>query len=326
MPRAKIWNLPILGMAAATGVPSMTHDQRNDSRELHQQLRNLKQNQIERFEALKKKFASYLSEASVGDISPYLSEPWFTHHDRLLRDFVPHPPLDFIRHPSILFTMFVPERFLTPGLSYLASRPDSSAMAALIEEDPIGTPILSAGHDGSYVTSSNSVHHLCHLRRFSQATGVALEDFRTVVEWGGGYGNLAKIFRRAQSQSATYIIIDMPVFNCLQWLYLASIFGEKEVQLLLHPDDRIIESRINLVPVWMAEDLMTRADLFISTWALNESSTQAQRAVVERNWYGAPHLLLGMHHGEELEQVALWQGARSEIIGEHMSGQRYIFR
>ena len=86
------------------------------------------------------------------------------------------------------------------------------------------------------------------------------------------------------------------------------------------------EGKLNIVPASLAPAVPDGADLFISTWALNESSSVAQRYVLERRWFGARHLLLGMHQGEWLEDRAVAGGAASEAIGAFMPGQRYILR
>jgi hypothetical protein len=61
-------------------------------------------------------------------------------------------------------------------------------------------------------------------------------------------------------------------------------------------------------------------------WALNESSRAAQDYVVERQWFGADRLLMGMHDGEPLIGRAISEGARWEPVGEFLPGQRYLFR
>lgn len=49
---------------------------------------------------------------------------------------------------------------------------------------------------------------------------------------------------------------------------------------------------INVVPVHLVESLDVRCDLFISTWALDESSLASQQLVASSKWFGATNLLL----------------------------------
>ena len=101
----------------------------------------------------------------------------------------------------------------------------------------------------------------------------------------------AKIYKRF-SKKITYIIIDIPIFTCLQWLYLSSIFGEKNVNLIKNISDNIENEKINLIPVVFIENYNLNGDLFISTWALSESNEYSQELVIKKNWFNAPHLLL----------------------------------
>ena len=83
---------------------------------------------------------------------------------------------------------------------------------------------------------------------------------------------------------------------------------------------------LNIVPIGLAAELAVQADVFISTWALNESADPAQRMVADGGWFGARHLLLGMHDGEWLLERAATGGARTEPVGDFVPGQNYAFR
>jgi hypothetical protein len=170
------------------------------------------------------------------------------------------------------------------------------------------------------------VHHLFHLQRFADATGVEPGALGVVVEWGAGYGNLAKLLRRLHGGPLTYVAIDTPLFACLQWLYLASILGLEAVHLAGEREDRVEPGKVTLVPVQRAGALDVDADLFISTWALNESPEPAQDLVVDRDWYDAQHLLLAMHDGVPLADRAVAAGARRIRVGEFLPGQNYVVR
>jgi len=65
------------------------------------------------------------------------------------------------------------------------------------------------------------------------------------------------------------------------------------VNLVRTPRDPILDRRINLVSLPFLDTLNTMSpDLFVSTFALSESSQYAQEFVVSRNWFNAKHLLL----------------------------------
>lgn len=96
--------------------------------------------------------------------------------------------------------------------------------------------------------------------------------------------------------------------------------------MLVDAEDRVVEGAINLVPIGRLDALPDRPDLFISTWALNESTPVAKQEVVRRGWLGAGHLLLGMHAGHPLERAATEDRAVSEPLGPFMPAQRHLFR
>ncbi len=122
-------------------------------------------------------------------------------------------------------------------------------------------------------------------------------------------------------------MIDTPTFSAVQWLYLASVLGEEKVVVHSSESTPIAEGRINILPVGLVDKLSGfPADLFISTWALNESTEEAQRHVVDRRWFGAGRLLLAMHKGDPFEKQAVAAGCREVPVGDFMPPQRYFIR
>jgi hypothetical protein len=279
----------------------------------------------ERFAALREQFAwRYEAALAVGDGG--LVEPeWHERNRALEADVLPAPPEDFLRHPSILYSMFMPERCVDHELPLLVER-FGDGLPELLAEDPVGRPPLIRGHDGSYDTSSNSVHQLFHLARFGDASGVDVPALDTVVEWGAGYGAFAKLLRRLHGGAPTYIAIDTPLFACIQWLYLASVLGPDAVHLMSERGEPVTPGKVTLVPSGLAAELDVQAHLFVSNWALNESVPAAQDLVRERAWYRADHLLLAMHDGAPLAGRAIADGARKVPVGDFLPGQRYLVR
>lgn len=102
--------------------------------------------------------------------------------------------------------------------------------------------------NSKYLTSHNTVHHLYHLAYYQEKTGIDFRKINTVVEWGGGYGNLAKIFKRLVKKDNTYVIFDVPLLSCIEWLYLATIFGKGKVNVLTTSKGKIQKGKFNLIP------------------------------------------------------------------------------
>jgi hypothetical protein len=281
------------------------------------------------FAALRDEFASTYNQIKQYDISAFINPEWESNNAALERLFVPVPRFDFLNIPLLKGNMFVDVggTWLEDQLSLLERKVPPAHLKKLLVEDLVGEPPL---RNTTYRTSHNSIHHLYHLFRFADETQCDFQKIQTVVEWGGGYGNLAKLFRRIEP--ATYCIIDTPLFSAVQWLYLSAILGAAAVNLLRHPEDSIQAEKVNLVPVCFVENLKVQADLFISTWALSESSKYSQDYVVSRRWFDANHLLLAYSSSNDafpdasrLGEIAAQAGAaRAEI--EFLSGNYYAFR
>lgn len=251
----------------------------------------------------------------------YIRMDWAERNAKLERDLLPVPPPGFLRHPAILYQMFVDEHVLPHELPFVRSRLTDNALLA---EDPVGAPPTVPLAGSAVRTSSNTVHQLYHLLRYEEATGRRVRDADTIVEWGGGFGSLMRLAVRMHGDDPTCVIVDTPIFSALQWLYLSAVLGEQRVVLHAAGPVRPISGRVNIVPIGLVSQMEVEADLFISTWALNESTRAAQRDVVARRWFGADSLLLAMHAGDPLTEVALSEGARAILVGTFMPGQQYL--
>ena len=165
--------------------------------------------------------------------------------------------------------------------------------------------------------------------RFSKRTGCDVGQVMSVIEWGGGYGNMAKIFRRLRPLPTTYIVIDTPRLSCVQLLYLATILGTENVHLVDGPHQEFAAGSINCLPLCFLNDLDLNTDLFISTWALSESSRYSQEHVSERAWFNAKDLLLAYQgsskvfpHADQVGKMAEASGAMIDQI-EFLPGNYY---
>lgn len=251
----------------------------------------------------------------------YLRADWAERNADLERDLLPVPAPDFLRHPAILYQMFVDEHVLPHELPFVRSQLRDDV---LLYEDAVGGPPTVALPPNGIQTSSNTVHQLYHLLRYEQETGRPLRNARTIVEWGGGFGSLMRLIFRMHGGSPTCVVIDTPIFSAVQWLYLSAVLGEEHVVLHDSGPVKLVDGRINLVPIGLVADMSVTADLFISNWALNESTQAAQDDVVSRQWFGADSLLLAMHGHHPLTEIARAWGARTVPLGSFMPGQQYL--
>ncbi|MFI5360469.1 MAG: hypothetical protein ACHQ49_00755 [Elusimicrobiota bacterium] len=271
------------------------------------------------FEALKGGFAARVAELDVPGSERYLALAWGSLSHALQRLLLPAPTFAFLQHPLFLFMMAggdVPTELANVRNGPFSGKPE------LLMEDAVGeVPGLVV----SCLSSVNQLHHLSDLSWLCGTTRCRLEKLGTIVEWGGGYGGMAKLLRRLRP-GVTYVLIDIPLIGCIQWLYLASIFGAEAVHQIRSGSDVIRPGRINLLPLPFLElHGGLRADLFVSTFALDESSAFARDFVVSRRWFSARHLLLAgddrLADAGGIMAAAARRGARLE--SGTRSGQSY---
>lgn len=264
----------------------------------------------------------------------FITSLWSEYNHDLGCQLLPRPPFSFLRNSLIAMTMFANARgnWLKTELSFLENIYTQTRLKDLLIEDYAGKPRLA---NLKYLTSHNTIHHLYHYTRFIDFSTPRAESIRTVVEWGGGYGNLAKLILRVIHRPVTYIIIDTSLFCCLQWIYLTTILGAELVNIITNPDDCAIEKhKINLLPLGLMDCYDFSADLFVSTWALSESSRHAQDYVRGKKWFEAKHLLLAYQDPEfcqrlpdtgRIGQLAFYDGATVFPI-DFVPGNYYAFK
>jgi hypothetical protein len=285
--------------------------------------------QEDAFYALRGLFSEVFERASAHGSATYTTEWWDDESARMEAAFLPEPPVDFLRNEALRWEMVATGPGL-PGyeLPSLERAYGPDRLLALLEEDLVGRQILNVA---KYHTCINSVHHAYHIHRFVEATGCDLGGVGAVVEWGGGFGNLAKMLLRWAETPLTYVLIDIPLMSAVQWLYLSCVLGPDRVTLLDDKDTPIEAGKVNILPVGLAEARPPEAELLISTWALSESSPDAQQFVVEHDWFGARRLLLGYQDSNEKFAAASNVGDIAQAHGatiypiEFMPGGYYAF-
>jgi len=290
----------------------------------------IKRDQVITFNALRNNFSDIYNKLKKYDIAQFTMPFWKNYNAKLENVFLPYPPFLFLKDPIIRSTMFVTRggKFLREELTFLEKKISKKKLKSLLQEDYVGDPLLS---NSTYLTSHNNIHNLYHLIRFLDKTKCSLNQIDTICEWGGGYGNLAKIFKRLKSTPSTYIIFDTPLFSCIQWLYLATILGKQSVNLLQNPEDTIHAEKINLISICFLDYHKISANLFISTWGLSDSSKHSQDYVITHEWFNSKHILLAYQDSnnnfpdaDRVGKFAANIGAVIEDI-EFLPGHHYAF-
>jgi hypothetical protein len=125
--------------------------------------------------------------------------------------------LNFLQFGFIQQMFFIHNRFfLILELIQLYKDKNWVIWKKIIKEDNIGNPVKFFLYPYS---SGNKIHQAYHLKKFTQLSEIHLNKFTNVIEFGGGYGNMAKMFFKI-NKNISYTIFDTMEVNLLQYYYL----------------------------------------------------------------------------------------------------------
>ena len=245
------------------------------------------------------------------------------------KDFSPKFPYSFLTNRVIRFTMFVYFcEYNQLQLNYLKGLLNIDDLRKLLVESYCGSPNTILTND--IITSGNTVHHAYHIMRYLEETKTSIHDIGSILEWGGGYGNMCKLWKRLNDK-LTYIIVDLSLFSCIQYVYLSSIFGKEEVNLINGSDDFVKEGKINIIPLCWIKTLVPEIDMFVSTWALSESTKEAFELIKKKKSFGADKFLIAHQCGGKdfPEATAVKKLVKGEYYHEeigHQPSNYYLFK
>lgn len=165
--------------------------------------------------------------AEVSSLPPADGETWWAAARRELRDHMLHDdPSRFLRWRVVQRTLVEREfSYINAELHSLRARD--------LREDALGAPAPFLRKPRS---SGNLIHHAYVIERFEQVVGRPIRDVGTVVEFGGGYGSLARLFRR-RGHTDRYHIHDFPELTALQRFYLSNVCGVEGFSFSSDPAD-----------------------------------------------------------------------------------------
>ncbi|MGA3286505.1 MAG: hypothetical protein ABSD46_03670 [Bacteroidota bacterium] len=249
---------------------------------------------------------------------------WSSKSSNIHSSFSIRIPLDFLWHPMIVRTMFAGTNS-KEKITAIVHEYGPRRARMLLREDIVGLPRIS---NWLWKTSDNRTDHAFHLASYHKLYGRNIFDVGTIIEWGGGYGNLARIIRRI-TPNITYIIIDLPELCALQYAYLYATDGTQEPHLL-DPDGNIIMGRTNILPVnaVLNRSVDLHCDAFISTWALTESPKEAQLFVLNNNFFDAERLLLAycLDSNNYLSEKVVEKGCTVHPVPFVFKGNEYALK
>lgn len=298
------------------------------NRNTQAQLAKEKYFQKKSYSSLSESFENNYLKIKKHKIDQFIVPLWNSYNKILEKQFLPYPPFNFLQSSLITKNMFATGggKWLRKDLAYLEGRFSYNELKNILTDDYVGQPLIVSS---KYLASRNGVYHLLHLAEYFEGNYCNLNNIRTIVEWGGGYGDMAKLLMKMTNRKLTYIMIDTPLISCLQWIYLSTIFGKKNVHLVKSPGDKIIKNKFNILPLSFANKASKiKSDLFISTYALSESSKFSQDYVQSKHWFNSKHILMAyrksdsvLPYSDRIGVLAKKEGAiikRADLIpGEH---------
>lgn len=202
-------------------------------------------------EELRTAFAELPPIAKPADIGD-----WDWHRYTLRKNIEKDNIERFLNWSTIQATMFVGDAPYIKG-EYGTIKDNGRLMSAL-EEDNFGSPLRLPW---LLQTSGNMVHQAYRVSRWELLTGKRIDQLKCIVEFGGGYGAMARLISRL-GFVGQYIIYDLPEFSLLQQYYLSNVGVEFEPRV-------VTELEFAAPP--------PEADLFIALNSIDESPEALQK-------------------------------------------------
>lgn len=285
-----------------------------------------------RIEELREAFRSLAAFDTSGTATA--ESAWSANSSRLRDQVLSEDPRQFLRWDVITETMFVSnEPFVDAELDGLRTSPKwKDRWEKAIVETPIGCPAPFYRHP---VSSGNLIHQAYHLFTFEKCTGRDVRSFDLVIEFGGGYGSMCRLFFN-QGFEGRYVLFDLPPFSALQQFFLRSLglpSGGRDTFLRESPAI-LCTHRMNDLRDILDATAPDRKTLFLATWSLSESPPDVRDAVLSLAAHFDSQLIAYQHtfHGiDNIDYFTKWKGAlesrmrfRELPIG-HLPGNAYLF-
>ena len=201
-------------------------------------------------------------EPTVGR-SPNAAD-WATATNRLRHLVLHADPRAFLRWDVIIERMAVRHSPITPlELSALQALPDwESRWKPAIRECLAGRPFRYEGFPDSSEPLIQTAYALSQLEALA---GRPVEEWDSVIEFGGGFGSLCRLMHRLGFRGR-YVIFDLPPFTLLQRYFLRS------AGIMRDGDERIsLTSDLTMLERHVAELRPDAWSMFVACWSLSET-------------------------------------------------------
>jgi hypothetical protein len=213
--------------------------------------------------------------------------------------------INFLRNPFIQKMFFIHNRlFIKNELREIKNDIKGfSQWKKLLQEDNVGDPIRYFLYPKS---SGNRIRQVYHLKKFCDFSKIKIKEIKKVLEIGGGYGCMARIFTKLNSK-IKYIIFDTFEVNLLQYYYL------KLNKLDADIDNN--KSKINLSSSLkdICKDNQNPQTLFIANWSLSEMPLKLRSRILKFT-FKIPHILISFQDNfENINNLKYFQKIREKL-------------
>jgi hypothetical protein len=207
-----------------------------------------------------------------------VNDNWTRNLTILCNHILNDNPREFLRWPVVLRTMFAAFPPYILRELYFLWRHNWPRWRRAIKESPVGRPYRYPLYPAS---SGNAIHHAYHLAVFEDSTAKNISGLNCIVEFGGGYGSMCRLFRNAGFKGR-YVIFDLPYFSALQRYFL------KVTRIIVarspseaEPNDVICVSNFSDLHECFLEPEFHRNSLLVATWSLSEAPVDVRNTLLE---------------------------------------------
>lgn len=152
-------------------------------------------------------------------MQPFGQYPRFTWQRRqaeIREKILMEDPTEFLTWPMIHEALFVGD---APWVAHELKTLTTERWQRGIQENKFGKPTRLAANAN---TSGNMTHQAYILKQWEDAAGEHVENLKSVFEFGGGYGAMAKVCNQL-GFTGPHVIHDLPEFLLLQQFYLSQV-------------------------------------------------------------------------------------------------------
>lgn len=203
------------------------------------------------------------------DDSDVSAEAIWTRNRIGIREKILHDdPRRFLNWEVIKNTMFFSNTpYIKPAFDSLrAGERWQSRWREATLESKVGLPMKFPDYPQS---SGNLIHQAYNLNQFEECSGKSVEEFETIVEFGGGYGSTCRLIHKL-GFNGRYFIFDLPELSALQRFYLKLNGVRVDCEGANETTQGGVVCLSSLDE--LAASLKGRAiDLFIANWSLSET-------------------------------------------------------